>query len=739
MASPKRRKIETGDTQPMSAFALRRQLPSGANSAFGSPKSPQGSSRPAGSKPVASSGSETVKSGNGAARLPLDPSPEPVIPAPPKDLAHCCHSVLDSSVTSVSADAPAVQPFSTFKLTKQNSRKLSGGILRLKLVESERFVVLGSFGVRVINGEVTVAGALLRPSESIAWIHASHSYAIPVLRCSDETSLELHPHPNAAELRGLEKLSPLFRGLWNESPAAARNGRHIEPFQLISTSKDAPKKAFIQDLVSPPAWNKKLAELVTGQESKCPVVLICGPKSSGKSTFGRILCNRLLTSPSRRSRRGLSPAVAILDLDPGQPEYHPAGTIGLVHVKRPNLSPPFTHPVPAEADATVLRSHAVASVSPASDPELYIECALDLFRHYQQSALRGRPLIINTPGWVFGTGLDLLTELVSKLAPTDVIYMSEDGPSETVEALKGTAKNAFVTLPSQQSEFTTRTALHLRAMQAMTYFHSVRSRSGDVSWTPEPLTAMPPLQVRYSGESPGILGILSYELQPPAGLLAETVNGSILAIVEIEDAKAFRDLFHTIQGPPPSSSDGAMDVDEDDEDDEGKRLALTAALETQLARTPEGIPFIPNPDSRSLDPRYSRSLGLVLLRGIDVASRSLQVLTPVPLSLIEESRSNGHHLVLVHGKFDTPGWAYTEDAYARSFTEGANEEGTVEIAEGDTDSDDSADEPENLEDAGDFTGTPWVEELRGNEKRPVGSRVWRVRRDLGKAGPGGGD
>ncbi|KAL2752138.1 hypothetical protein ACRALDRAFT_1078199 [Sodiomyces alcalophilus JCM 7366] len=386
-----------------------------------------------------------------------------------------------------------------------------------------------------------------------------------------------------------------------------------------------------------------------------------------------------------------------------------------------------------------MRSHAVAAVSPASDPELYIECALDLYRHYQQSALRGRPLIINTPGWVLGTGLDLLTELTSKLGPTDVIYMSEDGPNETVEALKATAKGNFGTLPSQQSEFTTRTAIHLRAMQAMAYFHTVqRPGSGDLSWTSEPLAAMPPLQVRYSGEKQGILGILSYELQPSAELLAETINGSILAIVEIEDAKAFRDLFHGIQEPQSSgddNNDGAMDIDEDDE---GKRLDLAAAVGTQIARTPEDIPFIPNPDSRSLDPRYSRSLGLVLLRGIDVANRSLQVLTPVPLSLIEESRRNGRHLVLVHGRFDTPGWAYTEDAYAQSFTEGANDEGTVEIADGDTDSDDSADEPEKLEERTDFA-TPWVEVLRGSEKRPVGSRVWRVRRDLGKAGPGGGD
>lgn len=471
--------------------------------------------------------------------------------------------------------------------------------------------------------------------------------------------------------------------------------------------------------------------------------MLCGPKSSGKSTFGRILGNRLLTTPAAR----LNPRpVAVLDLDPGQPEYTPAGTIALVRVSEANLGPSFTNIAASEQTASVVKCHAIASVSPASDPDLYLECALDLYQHYQKTCA-GLPLIINTPGWILGTGLDLLTEMVKKFKPTEVIYMSEDGPKESVEGLRAACKEVskeLVALPSQQSEPTPRTAAHLRSMQALAYFHMKRSASKQVTWDPAPLSSLPPLVVSYTGQKRGILAIISYEYQPPAELLAETINGSMLCLVETEDSKAFSRLR--------SEGSEAMDVDDGN----------APNLDGLVSRTPDNIPFIPNSDARTLDPLYSQTLGLVLLRGIDAKSGNLQLLTPIPLKRIAAAKEKGRHLVLVHGKLDSPGWAYTEDLYHQSFGSGADprddtvevmDENTVEMMDGDTvevmdedtDSDDSDREPEDPRRAGDVSGTPcrdvsgtpWIEVLDDNAKRPVGSRVWRVRRDLGRTGPGG--
>ncbi|RKL16784.1 Polynucleotide 5'-hydroxyl-kinase GRC3 [Fusarium oxysporum] len=492
----------------------------------------------------------------------------------------------------------------------------------------------------------------------------------------------------------------------------------------IQTPEDAPKKCIIQELDSLAAWNRKLSPLVTTSREKPSLsTLICGPKSAGKSTFSRLFLNRLLTD---RSHRQALRGVVVMDLDPGQPEYAPAGTLSLVFVTKPNLGTPFTHPGIRDAASNVVRCHSMASVTPASDPDLYLACAVDLFDTYNKS-FAGVPLIINTPGWILGTGLDLLCALVRKMKPEEVLYMSEDGPSETVDALRAATETTFTELPSQQSEFTSRTAAHLRAMQTMSYFHLqelalTTTKQTDITqrlkWNPSPLSFRSPLLVRYSSKK-GILGLVSYDYQCPPELLADTVNGLVLAAVEIEDVKAFSGFTQDQVSADTSSKLTKLDTASKDE-----------ALQI-VSTSPEGIPFIPNYNDAALDPRYSRTIGLVLLRGIDTKSHTLQLTTPIPAEEFKHIKSQGRDIVLLHGKFDTPSWAYTEDLYERAGADEGNDT-ILEVTDEDTDDDRSEAEPEDVDRVSDLTEVPWVEVLKGSQRRPVGSRVWRVRRDLGR-------
>lgn len=82
-------------------------------------------------------------------------------------------------------------------------------------------MVLGSYGLRVQAGEVTVGGATLRAGGDIVWIHSPHCHALPVLRFPEDATLELHPHPASANLRRLGELSPKFERLWNEGASDA--------------------------------------------------------------------------------------------------------------------------------------------------------------------------------------------------------------------------------------------------------------------------------------------------------------------------------------------------------------------------------------------------------------------------------------------------------------------------------------------------------------------------------------
>lgn len=485
-----------------------------------------------------------------------------------------------------------------------------------------------------------------------------------------------------------------------------------------------------------------MASLLQWKPKPPPVVMITGPKSSGKSTFAKFLTNRLVTDQLNGSKKTW-PGVAVLDLDPGQPEHSPPGILSLVHINEPILTASFCHPSLEASRHRLVRSHALGAVTPSQDPEHYIECALDLMAEYLRTLRNKCPLVVNTPGWVQGTGLDLLAELIPRIRPTQVLYMSEDGPEETVRSLGRACQGTlFSVLPSQPNEYTSRTALHLRTMQTMSYFHLDTSTTGReyLEWDPQPLTEKPPWLIKYIGPNRGILGIMFYDYSPPLDLIAEAVNGTVVALVKVEHPAAFRksSAQQSTDGSP-SPEDAGEHMEVDDDNNKTKPADRLAALEKGLiSKTPEGIPFIYNTDGRTLDPRHSNAVGLVLIRGIDSERGELQVVTPIPEAALEQVCNSPLSYMLVAGGFDTPTWAFTEELYNRSFggAAGGSDEasGAVEVTDEDVEDDASADVQEVGLESHEQTGSPWVEMLRGSEGRAVGSRVWRVRRDLGRMG-----
>ena len=442
------------------------------------------------------------------------------------------------------------------------------------------------------------------------------------------------------------------------------------------------------------------------------MTLVCGPKSAGKSTFSRLLTNRLVTKlPPNPEPRG----VMVLDLDPGQPEYSVPGTISLVHVMQPNLGPPFTNVNAERVCQRVVRSHAMAASTPASNIDLYRKAFTDLFSTYQEAYNR-LPLIVNTPGWILGTGLDMLQAMIVLLKPDSVIYMSRNGPQETLDGIEEAVEAAAVdaaalgakgwkpqtlSLPSQTTEHMARTGAQLRAMSTMSYFHSEIPQTGDSRWGAMPLSSLRPWRLAFAEPNKGILGIMSYEQQTQPSLLAEAINGMVLAVVEVQDAKAY-----------------------------GQSQNYT------LSTTPEGIPYLENPDGSTLDPQCSHTIGLVLVRGIEKGF--LHVVTPLSMDVIGKARQLQRDLVLVHGNFDTPDWAYKEHLHHRS---------EVDEEEEDSDATETAAQSSGISTAssarvssthgGAFTvdpaAMPWIDVLGGGERRPPGSKAWKVRRDLGRS------
>nr|6OF2_B Chain B, CLP1_P domain-containing protein [Thermochaetoides thermophila DSM 1495]6OF2_E Chain E, CLP1_P domain-containing protein [Thermochaetoides thermophila DSM 1495]6OF3_B Chain B, CLP1_P domain-containing protein [Thermochaetoides thermophila DSM 1495]6OF3_E Chain E, CLP1_P domain-containing protein [Thermochaetoides thermophila DSM 1495]6OF4_B Chain B, CLP1_P domain-containing protein [Thermochaetoides thermophila DSM 1495]6OF4_E Chain E, CLP1_P domain-containing protein [Thermochaeto len=637
---------------------------------------------------------------------------------------------------------------SSFQPNNSNFQRKAGGRLVLSTPDVERFVILGNYGVKVHQGEVTIAGATLTPIDDVQWVHAPHCHALPVLRTANDTVIELLPCPTAQGLRELARLNPLFGRLWNETS---------DTFQIIYTSADAPKRTSLRELASHPAWNKKISELLTSTRRKpSPILFICGPKSSGKSTFGRLLTNRLMTDRAGHKSRSWKP-VMVLDLDPGQPEFSPPGVVSLTKLRRPNLAPPFCHPGLSFGEKgldggnegmTTVRMHAIASVTPALDPAHFIACARDLFAYYRRSASQENiPLVVNTPGWIQGTGLDLLAELIAVLRPTEVLYMSEDGPEETVSALREACASSstipFTMLPSQPNSSgegggggaASWTPATLRSMAMQSYFHLSpfsRDQQGGpgCEWNPTPLTHLCPWRVRLAGrpDERGVLGIVCYDHQYAPELVSDAINGMVMGLVRIEKKEALRGLAvpgDTSLSFTSSTSQGGCDDELDSDSNSSSAPSFTSSSPSHLNSTPL-LPLIPNPTGSPLSPQYTSLVGLVLIRGVSLTASNpeLHLLTPVPPSVLHSFR--GDELVLVAGKFDAPTWAYVEGLYWKSNSKAAKR---VDEEREDEDREESG----GVEEEEEQDEVPWVEMLHGSAGRDVGSRVWRVRRDLGRS------
>ncbi|KAG4437001.1 hypothetical protein IFR05_007505 [Cadophora sp. M221] len=773
MSSNKRRKLEVAPKKPqLSAFAARQVLKSKTSS----PKSPARQNE-----------SSTISDATTLLNLNT-PDSESIIKSDSQNVLGDTtpqngrdsgpggiNRSLDEEVQLTSSESrtgsPEVLPprpaisLSSFKPTKSNMKDLRAGAVRVKLAPGERLVIVGQYELCVKEGQITLMGSTLQLSKTSYRVFAASSHSLPVIRClsTDINPAEIVLRNCNSGLEDLEKLSPLFGRLWNShSGPLGTEYEDLLPrfknstFRILFTSKLDSQTGYLQPLVSPPEWNLLLSKLSEPAEKK-RVIMVCGPKSSGKSTFTKLLCNKLLTDASGNTS---SPqGIALLDLDPGQPEYSPPGQLALVHVQEHNFGTSFSHPVPC-GKSKIIRAHSITSISPSSDPGLYMTCALDLFSHYRAmgSAVRDCPLIINTPGWVFGTGLEILVDLISRVKPTEVIYMSQDGPPEVVGTLReATMLTALLTLPSQISEYTTRTAAHLRTMQAMSYFHLNTGSSETMSWSGKPLTSVPPWEVRYSGENSGILGVMCYGEQPPPELLAETINGSLVAVVVIDDISAIAGHGGDQEeegyvGSPTQDDNFDAEIRVLDHSHEPQRIEEPGILPTPA----ENIPYFNPTNATTLDPRYSHSIGFALVRGIDVSRRRIQLLTPILSSVIEEVNESGKKIVLVSGKLDTPGWAYTEELNMKISQDKLAEKLVVGSASIEEDEDvDLEDEEigdvdvgaaeggdgkdlEGQRNAGDgFQDAPWVERLDGSKGRGVGSRVWRVRRDLGRVGDGG--
>ncbi|KAJ5773608.1 hypothetical protein N7457_008504 [Penicillium paradoxum] len=635
-------------------------------------------------------------------------------------------------------------------------------LFSMELTLMQNLALLGHYDLWVKRGVVSLMGAKLHPSSQLHRVYAPSTHSLPVIKCvaGIDGDAEIEIKSCNSGIARLRDLSPLYQRIWaGENTAAdkitlkgaAKDSKRT--FSVLYTSSDDSLNRHIRPLHLDKKWSGSMKSL--SQREGRLRVLVCGPKASGKSTFSRYLLNHVL-SPTPETENGYTntDGVAFLDLDPGQPEFAPMGQVYLARLKSPFFGPPFTHPsLDDSRDGEIVRAHHIGATSPKEDPDHYALAVMDLMDQYR-SLLEKHPqcpLIINYPGWIFGQGLEVATWLVRSLGLSDVVYMSEKGPSEVVDPLGMAAREARVPLtilPSQPTDFVSRSSAQLRAMQIQSYFHM--SHPIDLStplWSDAPLSRTRPITVDYAGVRQGILGIMVMGSQINPDLLQETLEGAVVGVVAVESSKAIMGDMAT----PEKSHDQDHEYIDKDSEHSGEDGASRLFVAENVVRTPEDLPylFVGSGSCTPLDPKASNCLGLALVRSIDTSSRRLELSTPIPPSHLQNAIEKGHDIVLVRGQLDNPNWAISEEYHAARAAERRYQQSTSGSKKaGDSDSEEAHElDPSKhsrtlallRERVRRASNVPWMTVVEDNSRhqREVAARreksLWKLRK---KAYPG---
>ena len=525
--------------------------------------------------------------------------------------------------------------------------------------------------------------------------------------------------------------------------------RHQRPLRLLEPLSDR------QTLIT---------KIITERGSRPASILICGPKGSGKSTFGRMLVNAMITRTATHVATASiirTDGVAYLDLDPGQPEFSPPGELSLIHMRTCNFGPPFTHPsLGVENGNRLIRAHHYGGLSPKNDPEVYISCAKDLLSHYQGLLLRcpSCPLVVNCAGWIQGTGLEILVDLIRLSRVSKIVYTSTHGPREVVDSLTEAAEKVCTPLhflTSQGSEVAMRAAADLRMMQTLSYFHLDEPEAGNLRWYSNPISEQVPLVVHWSGEKQAIFAVmvLSSELDPEA--MAIILNGCTVGLVVVEEDEAIPDDGKPVTTVGRQADQGRNDVNvvidrpqhaesasvSDSDLENWTEPELSRDRSTHVKRNPSygggqcpqhlehssiarnsvDIPYISvgKRFASPLNPSNSYSVGQALVRGIDLENKCFQLLTPVPPTTLTALHQRKAKIVMVRGSLDTPTWAFREDWEC-----GASIRRRIRLQ------DPNAADRFDAQDSREWADrTPYVS-VREDKVQSVSAKVWRVRRDL---------
>jgi polynucleotide 5'-hydroxyl-kinase GRC3/NOL9 len=299
--------------------------------------------------------------------------------------------------------------------------------------------------------------------------------------------------------------------------------------------------------------------------------------------------------------------VAYLDCDLGQPEFTPSGFISLHLVRQPIIGTSFTHlSLAQEGKSSSNKMHYLGSATPKNNPAFYLWAISDLIEYYStltDEDGQSIPLVINTQGWYKGLGSDLLLE-IHRMARPSIAFDFSDSNASNGYAAYGSSSTAVID-PAGETEvvqiqpYVTPengppriNASDLRALQFISYFHMKPTLLSSTS---------------ASAQHPTWDFSTSLLARRPYSVHWSTFSSIKLAV---SDSVRFADLLRALD-------------------------ASIVALREELAEDVQEEGSLLRSYERGFGQNTSQTLGLGLIRSIDVKAQSFHVITPLPTSTLQ--------------------------------------------------------------------------------------------------------
>lgn len=448
-----------------------------------------------------------------------------------------------------------------------------------------------------------------------------------------------------------------------------------------------------------------------------PMYVVAGDQGQGKSTFTRMLANRLVERYGR---------VFYMETDLGQSELAPPGSVSLSMVTGPLLGPPFTHVGQVEPYHAVY----MGVISPKSGPDQYIAAIQrltsvyrryihDNLRQYQDNTAVSNqeldrqvvPLLVNTQGWLKGLGLDLHYSLCQTVCPTNYIQMydtaniSYEEEEETATSQYGgnsptpiidftsidgcdpllswitsmsydraiqMLRTKSTSLLGRDSESNTKMVPKLAAqdMRTLSMISSFHICGGNLIGPPmwnmhSPLASLRPLAVPLRD-----VVIWIGEEDIPSSQLLRVLNGSVVGVIATSSAPTPKGYTWTEEQKAAlfdSESKGICDQAAKELSEPGSRILLRSKLKQEHMDYSQQLPQLVHGQPKS---SITTFLTHAIVRSVDPIEGTVHLLLP---KLYADSMTTTQQRVVVglakgpgpsHQGIEMPAWLLVDGGYA---------------------------------------------------------------------------